>query len=289
MAMPKPDLDLDLLRCFVSVVETGSFTLAAKRLHLTQSAVTLKIQRLEEILNHELFCRKSKGFELTFDGEVTLGYAHRLLDLGQELMERIAKSTHTVRIGILHHLAFQDFPVSMAEFRRQWPSLHLTLDLGTMEELLEGIENNRFDIVVASSGYTSMADYRMSSNVSEDHLQKETLKWVQSERSQLDPPSGRCNRSTGISFSQGLTLQFVERISVFLKKKRDRGFQLPYAGDCGRYERQRFAKIRLSRLFDCARGSAERSDRPTILSPSPLRDILFQNAFDLGDGFWIRH
>ena len=187
MAMPKPDLDLDLLRCFVSVVETGSFTLAAKRLHLTQSAVTLKIQRLEEILNHELFCRKSKGFELTLDGAVTLGYAHRLLDLGQELMERIANSTHTVRIGILHHLAFQDFPVSIAEFRRQWPSLHLTLDLGTTEELLEGLENNRFDIVVASSGYTSMADYRMSSNVSEDHLQKETLKWVQSERSQLDP------------------------------------------------------------------------------------------------------
>jgi DNA-binding transcriptional LysR family regulator len=172
MAIPKPDLDLDLLRCFVSVVETGSFTLAAKRLHLTQSAVTLRIQRLEEILNHELFCRKSKGFELTLDGEVTLGYAHRLLDLGQELMERIAKSTHTVRIGILHHLAFQDFPVSIAEFRRQWPSLHLTLDLGTTAELLEGIENNRFDIVVASSGYTSMADYRISSNVSEDHLQK---------------------------------------------------------------------------------------------------------------------
>src|SRR5689334_18532966 len=45
----------------------------------------------------------------------------------------------------------------------------------------------RYSFVVASSGYTSMADYRMSSNVSEDHLQKETLKWVQSERSQLDP------------------------------------------------------------------------------------------------------
>jgi DNA-binding transcriptional LysR family regulator len=103
------------------------------------------------------------------------------------VMERIAKSTHTVRIGILHHLAFQDFPVSIAELRRQWPSLHLTLDLGTTEELLEGLENNRFDIVVASSGYTSMADYRMSSNVSEDHLRKETLRWVQSERSQLDP------------------------------------------------------------------------------------------------------
>ena len=57
--MQVPDLDLDLMRCFVSVVECGGFTLASKRLHLTQSAVTLKIQRLEDLLQRRLFLRTS--------------------------------------------------------------------------------------------------------------------------------------------------------------------------------------------------------------------------------------
>ena len=45
-----PDLDLDQVRCFVTVVESGGFTQASRRLHLTQSAITLKIKRLEELL-----------------------------------------------------------------------------------------------------------------------------------------------------------------------------------------------------------------------------------------------
>ena len=50
MIMRIPDLDLDLVRCFVTVVESGSFTQAAKRLRLTQSAITLKIKRLEDLI-----------------------------------------------------------------------------------------------------------------------------------------------------------------------------------------------------------------------------------------------
>jgi DNA-binding transcriptional LysR family regulator len=56
MIMRIPDLDLDLVRCFVTVVESGSFTQAAKRLRLTQSAITLKIKRLEDLIQRRLFC-----------------------------------------------------------------------------------------------------------------------------------------------------------------------------------------------------------------------------------------
>jgi DNA-binding transcriptional LysR family regulator len=181
------DLDLDLLRCFVSVLETGSFTLAAKRLHLTQSAVTMKIKRLEEVLNQELISRKGKGIELTLKGEIALGYSHRLLDLGEELIQRLAKASHTVRIGLLYHLGFQDFPFAMSDFKRQWPSLNVILEMGATEELLGGVENNRLDVVIAAAGYTSMDDYKISSNVSEFHLRTENLTWVQSESSKLDP------------------------------------------------------------------------------------------------------
>jgi DNA-binding transcriptional LysR family regulator len=74
--MASSDLDLDLLRCFVSVVETGNFTLAAKRLRLTPNRGHAKNQAPRNILNQELFCRKNKGVELTSGGKVTLGYTH---------------------------------------------------------------------------------------------------------------------------------------------------------------------------------------------------------------------
>ena len=71
------DLDLDLLRCFLIVVESGGFTRASKRLHLTQSAITLKIKRLEDLLERRLFFPTSKPLTLSPEGEVVLGYASR--------------------------------------------------------------------------------------------------------------------------------------------------------------------------------------------------------------------
>jgi DNA-binding transcriptional LysR family regulator len=83
--MRLPDLDLDLVRCFVTVVKTGGFTRASKELHLTQSAITLKIKRLEDLLQRRLFLRTTKPLELSPEGEVVMGYASRLLDLNLEL------------------------------------------------------------------------------------------------------------------------------------------------------------------------------------------------------------
>src|ERR1700739_4416950 len=84
-------IDLDLLCCFVTVVESGGFTQASKRLHVTQSAITLKIKRLEELLGRRLFLRTSKPLELTAEGEVVMGYAFRLLELSEEMVQRITK------------------------------------------------------------------------------------------------------------------------------------------------------------------------------------------------------
>ena len=67
-----PDLDLDLLRCFVAVAERGGFTAAGQALGLTQSAVSLKIKRLEELVARRVFERTSRAVALTRDGEMRL-------------------------------------------------------------------------------------------------------------------------------------------------------------------------------------------------------------------------
>src|ERR1044071_1111058 len=102
---PFPDIDLDLVRCFLTVVESGGFTQAATRLHITQSGITLKIKRLEEQLNCRLFRRTTKPLELSHQGEIVLGYARRLLDLNQEMVERGTKpkKNGALRLGVVDH------------------------------------------------------------------------------------------------------------------------------------------------------------------------------------------
>ena len=98
-----PDIDLDLVRCFVTVAESSGFTQASKRLHLTQSAITLKIKRLEDMLGQRLFVKTVPPPELTLEGEIVLGYAFRLLELNREMVTRVSKSNAmtTIRLGVI--------------------------------------------------------------------------------------------------------------------------------------------------------------------------------------------
>lgn len=67
--------DLDLLRMFVAICDTGGFTRAAERLHYTQSAVSLQLKRLEEMVGKRLLERHTRKVAVTPDGEILLGYA----------------------------------------------------------------------------------------------------------------------------------------------------------------------------------------------------------------------
>ncbi|MBH8521032.1 LysR family transcriptional regulator [Pseudomonas aeruginosa] len=72
-------MDIDLARTFLEIARSGSFVAAAERLHLTQTAVTARIQNLEGQLGCRLFVRNRAGARLTADGEHFLGYASQLV------------------------------------------------------------------------------------------------------------------------------------------------------------------------------------------------------------------
>ena len=183
-----PDLNLDLVRCFVTVVETGGFTQASKRLHLTQSAITKKIKRLENLLQRRLFVRTIKPLELSAEGEILLTYAPRLLGLSREMVQRVSKSlqNEALRLGIVEQFGYHFLPVWLSEFKREWPDVRIVSDMGVTTDLLKGLEEDRFDLVIASAGYTAMARSKSASLLQEQHLQKETLVWVQAEKSKVD-------------------------------------------------------------------------------------------------------
>src|SRR5882762_6239316 len=186
---PFPDIDLDLIRCFLTVVENGGFTQASKRLHVTQSGITLKIKRLEAQLNCRLFRRTTKPLELSHEGEIVLGYARRLLDLSQEMAQRVAKpkSTRALRLGVVDHFGPQLLPLWLAKFRETLPDTKILSDIGLTDELLKALEDDKFDLVIASAGYTAMGEYKLAPSIEETHLQKEKLLWVHAEKSRIDP------------------------------------------------------------------------------------------------------
>jgi len=107
------DLDTDLLRCFVAVADTKGFTAAGKVVGRTQSAVTIKIQRLEELVDRQLLKRTSRSLSLTEDGELLLGYARRILDLHDEGLLRVTapRLDGTLHLGVVDHFATERLPL----------------------------------------------------------------------------------------------------------------------------------------------------------------------------------
>jgi len=97
----RPPIDTDLLKTFVTIVETQSFTRTGDRLHRTQPAISMQIRRLEEALGKEVFDRTKRQIQLTREGEVLLHYARRILSLSDEAMSRIDQAglSGIVRIG----------------------------------------------------------------------------------------------------------------------------------------------------------------------------------------------
>ena len=77
-------LDLEHLRTFVAIAETGSFTRAADVVFKTQSAVSMQMRRLEEKIGKPIFVRDGRSFRLTEEGERLLGYARRLVRLSED-------------------------------------------------------------------------------------------------------------------------------------------------------------------------------------------------------------
>ena len=74
-------LDTDQLRSFLAIVDSGSFTKAAERVHKTQSAVSMHIRRLEEQLGCALFVKHGRGARLTEEGERLIEFARRMVQV----------------------------------------------------------------------------------------------------------------------------------------------------------------------------------------------------------------
>ncbi len=155
--MRVPDLEIDLLRAFVAVAETGSFTAAAEVVGRSQSAVSQKVLRLEEILQRRVFDRTSRSLSLTRDGERLLVAARQMLEFNDAVVRDLRETPAggLLRLGISEDFIPKELPKLLSRFSRLYPRTQIDLMTGLSCALLEAYDNGRLDAVIAKKDGTA--------------------------------------------------------------------------------------------------------------------------------------
>ncbi len=150
-----PGLDSDILRSFVYVAEERNFTRAATRVSRTQSAVSMQMRKLEDILGQTLFHRgRGEGVELTPHGEYLLARAREMLTINDQIWSsfRLPDISGEVRLGTPDDYALQFLPGILRSFAQAHPAVQITVRCAPSCELASAMTAGALDLTLLSEG-----------------------------------------------------------------------------------------------------------------------------------------
>jgi DNA-binding transcriptional LysR family regulator len=144
-------LDLVWLRTFLTVADQFSFSAAARRLGLSQSAVSQHVRRLEQTLGVRLLVRDTHSVTLTAEGESLTGVARSMLELNDDAFRTVAGAgpRGRVRFGVSEDFALSRLPDLLRRFRRSHPAIDLELTVGLSEHLHRRLRSRELDLALA--------------------------------------------------------------------------------------------------------------------------------------------
>jgi DNA-binding transcriptional LysR family regulator len=155
MAIIRTDRNLNpqLLRTFVQIVEGRSFAKAAIALRMTQPAISAQVRKLEELLGAKLFERTSgrRNVEVTTLAERLLPYAYEILRLNHSVFTRLMRDevAGTVRLAATEDHAAHMLPEIIGAFRREHPRVEVEVETGMTIEMREHV-GSKYDLVLAA-------------------------------------------------------------------------------------------------------------------------------------------
>lgn len=146
------NLDITTLRSFVAVADSGGVTRAAGFLHLTQSAVSMQLKRLEEMLGLELLDRSGRGIALTASGEQLLTYARRMVALNDEVISRLTDQAFEgeVVLGVPHDIVYPAVPRVLQQFNAAYPRVKVQLLTLNTTSLKQKFERGECDMILTT-------------------------------------------------------------------------------------------------------------------------------------------
>ncbi|MGM1016517.1 MAG: LysR family transcriptional regulator [Actinomycetota bacterium] len=216
-------MDLQQLRYVVEVADAASFTRAAERCFVTQSALSHQIAALEREIGQRLFARTSRRVRLTEAGEAFVPHARAALTAADRARDEAAAAvgevTGTLRLGVIPTVTAVDVPQLIRGYRAEHPRSRVELRVGNSGDLVTAIRSGELDVAllglrdtVAPEGVDSrvLARERLTAVIAADHplshRRRLRLRDIAAETF-TDFPSGTAGREqTDVAFSEaGLT------------------------------------------------------------------------------------
>ena len=145
------NIPTELLRTFMKAIDLGSFTRAAEQVGRTQSAVSLQIRRLEEVVDAQLFQRDAHRLQLTTEGKSLAQFARRILALNDEALASMRQPdvAGRIRLGAPHEYTASLLPEFLGKFAQSHPNVMLEVTSDLSKTLLRRQANGEFDLVIA--------------------------------------------------------------------------------------------------------------------------------------------
>lgn len=177
--MSRIQLDLDVMRSFVTGIDLGSFAKAAERLGRSTSAVSAQLKKLEDQAGTPLLRKAGRGMALTEAGEVMLGYARRLLELNDEAVSAVrgVQLDGRVRLGMQEDFGENVLPAVLGRFKRAHPKLRVEVHIARNATLMQSLEAGRLDLALAWEADARIAHKR--------HVQRLPMRWIGAEVDRL--------------------------------------------------------------------------------------------------------
>lgn len=145
------DIDTDLLRAFLAVIDHDGFIKASHVLGRSQSAVSMQMRRLEDAVEIPLFQRSGRKMVLTSAGETFQGYARRLVLLHDQALDALQESrtVGSVGLAVMGDYAANVLPAVLRRFIERYPDVLVDVTTGFSYDLIQNL-GQRFDIVLST-------------------------------------------------------------------------------------------------------------------------------------------
>lgn len=154
--MNTQDLQIDWLKCFVAVVDTGSLSSAAPEVHRSQSAVSMQLKKLEAAVGRQLLVRDARHQHLTPDGQILLGYARRILDLHADAQTAFhgGELSGRIRLGVPDDYAARYLTPVLKRFAPRYGAVEIELDCEQSPSLIPRVEAGDLDLALVSRDHS---------------------------------------------------------------------------------------------------------------------------------------
>jgi DNA-binding transcriptional LysR family regulator len=172
-------LDTDQLRSFLAIVDSGSFTKAAERVHKTQSAVSMHIRRLEEQLGCALFVKQGRGARLTAEGERLIEFARRMIQVEAGALAALSRKglRGAVRLGMPDDYAESFLAEILSRFNRRHPFVEVSVVCEASLDLAAHVAAGALELALVTD-HAGFHGFEL--------LREEPLVWAAAERFRVE-------------------------------------------------------------------------------------------------------